>query len=209
MKTAIKSAIYIGFSLLCANVFAATVAIEIYKGKRGDVVVVTSDGGRSFMIAGGASPRGAATAGDCFAKATLKIKRPPNYYEGELEPVKNEIADLSVEDVSGKGVGAYLFRNKIKIGNVEVDGICADGVDFSGYYHKLEVGDKRYESIFMYFMRLASQDAAYRESGGNVAAAINDLRPFVENYKEEWRANESNKNLIDLTNKKYRRLIGR
>src|SRR5579864_8164453 len=104
---------------LCAAQASFAVTVRIYHGQNGEALLIDVGEDRSFLIAGGAIPRGADAAGDCFAKATLKLKKSPNYFEGDLDPVRNEIMDVSGEDVAGKGVGVYVLLDRIRVGNVE------------------------------------------------------------------------------------------
>ncbi|SEJ92988.1 hypothetical protein [Paraburkholderia diazotrophica] len=185
MKSIIKLIICMCVILYGVRAFSAGNP-KVYRGERGDALLIDAGAEKTFMIAGGALARGSATAGDCFARAILKLNKPPNYFEGELEPVENEIINVDIKDIIGRGVGVYVSKNRLKVGNVEVDGICADGIDFSGYYREIPERDAKYKSIFLYFMRLSEQNAIHLREAGNVAAAVNELKPFVDSCREKW-----------------------
>lgn len=151
MKAIIKS-VFLSVALAHATYAMCGTAISVYAGAYGDAILIDSGENKTLLVAGGAIPQGPATPSDCFAKATLHLKKRPNFYEGPLNPVRNEIIDVDANSVSGKRAGVYIYPSRIRIGNVEVNGICADGIDFSGDYKKVAEQSAKYASTFTYFM---------------------------------------------------------
>jgi len=113
---------------------------------------------RILTLAGGAIPRSSGTNGDCFVKARIYLRKRPNFYEGDLLPVKNDLVTLNDLDVSGKRMGVYLMKDKIHVGGVDVSGICGDFTDFSGDYELLKKGSRRYWETLEYFNKISGWD---------------------------------------------------
>lgn len=170
--------------------------VNAYQGQRGTALIIDFNGDRIFMAAGGAVPNGAATSGDCFIKAHMTLKKSPNYYEGALLPLHNELFDLDASDVHGKGVGLYLSENEIRVGGAQVDGICADGTDFSGNYAELQKSNDDYRKVYLYFMSLAYQDSSYLYKNKDLSGAAKDLQPFVENFALVWLQDKDNRKVL-------------
>ncbi|SAL10225.1 hypothetical protein AWB71_00151 [Caballeronia peredens] len=165
--------------MLHAFTASAQETVTVYHGVRGDAILVANSNGMILHIVGGSIAKGSSTAADCFAKSVLHAASKSNYFEGVFEPVKNDITDTSVEDIAGKGIGVYIYPNEIRVGGAEIDGICADGVDFSGPYKKISMRDPRFVSIFVYFLGLIDQNAMHLVQLGNIPAAERELGPFV------------------------------
>jgi tetratricopeptide (TPR) repeat protein len=159
---------------------------RVYHGRRGDILTIATSNVTTLMAAGGALPKGGATAGDCFVEARLALKKAPNYYEGDFLPAHNELIDVSAVDLQGKGLGVYVYSNSIRISGAETTGICSDSIDFVGEYSEVSRSDAGYEGIFLYFFNLAHQDFLHLLKGGDKGAAMNSLRPFVDAYDEKW-----------------------
>lgn len=205
MKLIIKSSVCLIFTLLAFPVFSTEI-INIYHAKNGSALIINSGANNKFMIAGGATDQGASTASDCFAKATVRIKKLPNYYEGNIDPASNELLSVTSDEVSGRGLGIYISNDLIRVGNVELDGICADGVDFSGFYKKISNNDPRYKSAFIYFMSLEDQDAMHLVKVGDIKGAKSGLEPFICNYNPKWGDGNGNGKLIDRIFSDYSKL---
>lgn len=177
MKTIIKLFLF-GFAFthlpyaMCASV------ISVYALAYSNAILIDSGERKTLLIAGGAMPQGPSTPSDCFAKSTLHLKKKPNYYEGSLEPVHNEIMSVDADSVLGKQAGVYIYPSSIRIGNVEVNGICADGIDFSGNYKRVAEDTTKYASTFAYFMRMTDQNTMSIKKTGKSLEAKEDLRPL-------------------------------
>lgn len=186
MKLLTKIATATSLILVCCHALFAAEQISAYHGPRGDVLLTRTGGQPRIMIAGGALPKGGATAGDCFAQAPLALKKPPRYYEGNFLSAHNDLISVGEADVAGKGIGVYLFDDHIDVGGAEVDGICADGIDFSGRYIGQRSDSDSYARIFIYFMSLAHENANYLFKQKKTSDALETLRPFVEAYQSDW-----------------------
>ena len=204
MKKIIKYALCISVALYATQAFGID-NLKIYQGERGSVLLIDSDVKKTLMIAGGADPRGAATAGDCFIKTILSLNKLPNYYEGNLEPINNDLINITSKDVAGKGVGIYLYANKLRVGGVDTEGICADGIDFSGEYREISERNAKYKSIFLYFMRLSSQNAVFLKKHGDTASAIRELKPILE-WCEKERITFCHGEIVDVIERNYLKL---
>jgi tetratricopeptide (TPR) repeat protein len=175
------------FFVIALNTQAfATETARIFHADRGTILLFESGSGQQVMVAGGALPNGAATAGDCFIEANINLKKSPNYYEGDFNSVHNEIVGIDQADIQGKGIGLYKSADQIRIGGAEVSGICADGIDFSGIYKEMPRGTPGYERNFLYFLNLSHQNSNYLLKHGTPKAAIDSLRPFIDTYDERW-----------------------
>ena len=177
--------------------------INVFAGKHGDAMLIDSDESKTLLVAGGAIPRGQATPSDCFAKATLHLKNGQNFYEGPLNPVHTEILDSDAGDISGKQVDVFIYPSRIYIVKVEVDGICADGIDFSGDYKKVAEQSARYASTFTYFMRMEDQNAADMRKNGKLAEANEELRPFIETNHSKLKLDNQDRNAVESISKEY------
>ncbi|WP_027209559.1 hypothetical protein [Burkholderia sp. WSM2232] len=179
-------------------------ALNIYSGAHGDAILIDAGKNKTLIVAGGAIPRGAGMASDCFAKATLSLKTKPNFYEGQLDSVHNEIIDADLDSVSGRLAGAYIYPSRIRIGKIEVDGICADGIDFSGDYKKIRQESEKYASIFAYFMRMEAQNAENIKKHDGRTAEIDILRPFIEADYTKLRLDIQDRKVVESIFKKYK-----
>lgn len=202
MKAIIKP-LFLSVALVHGTYAICGTAISVYAGAHGDAMLIDSGESKTLLVAGGAMPQGPATPSDCFAKATLHLKREPNFYEGPLNPAHNEIIDVDANSVSGKRAGAYIYPSRIRIGNVEVDGICADGIDFSGDYKKVSEQSAKYASTFTYFMRMEDQNAADTRKNGKPAEADEELRPFIETDYEKFKLDKEDRKTVESISKKY------
>lgn len=202
MKAIIKS-IFLSVLLLQSQYAMCGTAISIYAGAHGNAILIDSGESKMLLVAGGAIPQGPATPSDCFAKATLHLKKGPNYYEGPLNPVHNEIIDTDTNAISGKQDGVFIYPSRIRIGNVEVDGICADGIDFSGYYKKVAEQSAKYASTFTYFMRMEDQNAADMRKKGKSAEANEELRPFIEANHSKLKLDNQDRKIVESISKEY------
>ncbi|OLL31214.1 hypothetical protein BTH42_13530 [Burkholderia sp. SRS-W-2-2016] len=183
--------------------------INVYAGAHADALLIDSGEHKTLLVAGGAIPQGPATAADCFAKATLQLKKKPNFYEGPLNPVHNEIIDADANSVSGKRAGLYVYPASIRIGNVETAGICADGVDFFGVYKKISERDAKYASVFTKFMLLEDQNAAEMKKNGRFDEANQELRPFVEINHAKLKLGSADRKAVESIVKEYESAQGR
>lgn len=177
--------------------------IDAYKGRYADALFIKSDDKRTLLVSGGAVPQGGSTAADCFAKAIIGLKKQPNYFEGPLDPVKNDIVSIDESISSGRRVGVYLHSDHLRIGNVEVDGICADGIDFSGNYRKISKNTVAYRNIYLYFMLAAGQDALHLKESGHVNLVKEELKPFIDNMKNSWKFDPNDQMSIDKIKNLY------
>jgi hypothetical protein len=185
MKIIIRILLLIAVARFSGPVFSSD-NVGIYQGLRSEALLLYSNNENILMISGGAIPRGAATAGDFFVKSHIKLKKRPNYYEGNLDPVSNEIVEIDNDKIYNNGLGVYLYPQKIRIGGVQATGICADGIDLSGEYQKTKKSSDSYRRIFLRFMNLSHENANFIFGKGNMRGAIAELRPFIENYNDEW-----------------------
>ncbi|MDH6146697.1 MULTISPECIES: hypothetical protein [Paraburkholderia] len=202
MKAIIKS-VFLSVALAHATYAMCGTAISVYAGAYGDAILIDSGENKTLLVAGGAIPQGPATPSDCFAKATLHLKKRPNFYEGPLNPVRNEIIDVDANSVSGKRAGVYIYPSRIRIGNVEVNGICADGIDFSGDYKKVAEQSAKYASTFTYFMRMEGQNAADMRKHGKPTEANEALRPFIEANHTKLKLDKEDRKTVESISKEY------
>jgi hypothetical protein len=202
IKAVVPSFLF-GLAFVHATYAIGGSVISVFVGAHGDAMLIDSDGSKTLLVAGGAIPRGSTTASDCFAKATLHLKQGSNFYEGPLNPVHNEIIDANADAISGKQVGVFIYPSRIRIGNVEVDGICADGIDFSGYYKKVAEQSAKYASTFTYFMRMEDQNAADMRKNGKPAEANEELRPFIETNHNKLKLDNQDRKAVESISKEY------
>jgi len=117
VKSIIKSSLLVyGIWLYASASIAGEIAI--YHGKHADALLLTFGDRKVLKLAGGAPPRGQATSEDCFVEADISLRKLPAYYEGNLLPVQNELMTMNERDVTGKKIGAYILKNKIRVGGV-------------------------------------------------------------------------------------------
>ncbi|MBW9102781.1 hypothetical protein [Paraburkholderia phenoliruptrix] len=201
---AIINLFFFGIALVHASQAICGTALNVYAGAHGDAILIDAGKRKTLLVAGGAVPRGAGTASDCFAKATLSLKRKPDFYEGQLDSVHNEIIDVDPDAASGRLAGVYIYPSGIRIGNIEVDGICADGIDFSGDYKKVRQESAKYASAFAYFMRMEAQNAENIRKHDGRAAANDSLRPFIEADYAKLRLDIQDRKAVESILKKYK-----
>lgn len=202
MKVVVTSFLF-GLALVHATYAMCGTGISVYAGAHGDALLIDAGENKTLLVAGGAIPQGPATASDCLAKASLHLKKEPNFFEGPLKPVHNEIIGTDANSVSGKRAGAYIYPSRIRIGNVEVDGICADGVDFSGVYKKVGERTAKYASTFAYFMRMEDQNAADMRKNGKSTEANGELRPFIEVNYTNLKLGSEDRKTVESISKEY------
>lgn len=184
-------------SIVLGSPARAAGEVSIYHGAAGDIGVVKDGGGYTVWMAGGAVPNGAATAGDCFVKSFVSLKKRPDYYEGDFIAVHNEIVGLNQSEMDGKGIGLLLDSDKVQVTGAETDGLCADGVDFAGEYSAVLKPSDRYRDSFLYLMNLEHQDSVYKlNKQKDAKGAVDDLRPFVESYQSSWLDDASSRKVI-------------
>ena len=208
MKAIIKSFLF-GFAIFNATDAMCAGTMNIYSGANGDAILIDSDEGKTLLVAGGAIPQGPATSSDCFAKATLRLQNGPNFYVGSLDPVHNEVTDADANAVSGKRAGVYIYKSRIRIGNVEVNGICADGVDFSGDYKKISENSSKYASTFAYFMQMTDQNAMNVKKNGMPDDAKEELRPFIEANHSKLKLNIEDRKVVESVENDYKNMSNR
>ena len=192
-----------GLTLVHVSYAVCGSVISVYAGAHGDAILIDSGESKMLLVAGGAIPHGPATPSDCFAKATLHLKKGLNFYESPLNPVSNEIIDADAETILGKQAGVFIYPSRIRIGDLEVDGICADGIDFSGYYKRVAEKSAKYASTFTYFMRMEDQNAAGTRKDGKPAEANEELRPFIETNHRKLKLDNQDRKTVEYILKKY------
>lgn len=170
----------------CSGVFAAD-QISVFRGSRAVLITISKGSEYRIMVDGGAIPDGAATAGECFIESDVHLKKLPNYYEGNFNPVNNEILAVDSDHLGGRGIGIFISSDSVNVTGAEVDGICARGIDFSGKYDRVEKRAFAYKESYINFMKLAHENSLYLLSKKHGAeSAVASLKPFVDSYDASW-----------------------
>ncbi|WP_157003135.1 hypothetical protein [Ralstonia sp. A12] len=204
MKWIINSS-FAAITTIASTSALSDTSLNAYQGKNGVAMLLESDGRRTFVISGGALPRGTATAADCLAKIKLTKNRPPNYFEGHLASTNNSISRLDRSDIDGKLGGLYVLKNKVRVGGIDTSGICPDGIDFYGNYAEINKNSLSYISTFIYFLDLISQDAT--NSLDEESNAIDEIKPFIDNKPKKCDNNPKCKSIFDSSHAVYMKLI--
>ncbi|WGS54702.1 hypothetical protein LFL96_27245 [Paraburkholderia sp. D15] len=168
------------------SAFAADSRISLFSRGTADAALLINEGKKTLLIAGGAPPGGGATSADCFVKVDVLSKKGDSYYEGKLSAVHNSIANLDERYVAGRHAGVYMFHQSIRVGGVQIGGLCADDIDFSGRYLELGKEDRRYREVFLYYAGMMHENAIYLIGINDFESAVRDLRPFADNYSSDW-----------------------
>ncbi|WP_143787498.1 hypothetical protein [Paraburkholderia phenazinium] len=192
-----------GFTFFHISYAMCGSVIRVYAGPHGDAILIDSGESKTLLVAGGATPQGPATPSDCFAKATLHLKKGPNFYKGPLNPVHNEMIDADADIISGKQAGAFIYPSRIRVGNVEVNSICADGIDFSGYYEKVAEQSEKYARTFTYFMRMEEENSTNTRKNGKPAEANEALWPFIETSHKKLKLDNRDRKTVESISKKF------
>lgn len=187
-----------------ASALSAT-SLNAYQGKNGIAMLLESNDLRTFVISGGALPRGTATSADCFAKIKLTKYTPPNYFEGHLAPTNNSISHQDESDIDDKLGGLYILENKVRVGGIDVSGICPDGIDFHGNYSKISANSPIYINTFTYFLDLISQDVTNSINKKN--DVLDEIKPFIENKPNKCDSDAKCKSTFNSSHAIYMKLI--
>ncbi|WP_143707124.1 hypothetical protein ACQR5U_02730 [Xanthomonas oryzae pv. oryzicola] len=199
MKKTIKAILFLlGFFSACAYADG----LRIYSGEQGGLAVIEMS--QSYDVAGygGAVKNREPVAGDCFFRAIVRKKKEPNYYEGDLLPVKNELVSFSEKDVAGKGAGMHLSPDVVKVTGVEVNDLCAYGIDFSGDYVLAVAGSSKYIEWFVDFVNLADQDAM-KMNGAAKRQAAERLNSFMNAFDPAWKLDKQQEKVMARVKNDY------
>ncbi len=172
------------FGVVAINNACSEEYLNVYNANYGSVAVYSNNLRNDVYAIGGAVPNGAATPADCFMRAQVKITKTPDVYSGNLDAVSNRVILISDSDVLGKKIFVQLMSGEVLIQRSDTNGICADGIDFTGKYTRVLPGSKDFEEIFMGLLDLQYGEALNWNKVRNFKDAIRMLQDFFydDNY---------------------------
>lgn len=170
----------LSFLLLVCSFNAAAVEISVYTNSRADIVILHNHGSASHIYGyGGAPDLGPSTPADCAVSASLYFDDDSELFSGDVQGINTNSISYSSADAKGHKASLEIEDEFLEIKELDVFGLCAFGIDFTGQYIKANPGTPSFNESLIAILQLVYEDSLHRLNDHDIRSAIRNLEPFI------------------------------